>query len=126
MFRKIKLLDQQIKKTNLPVVLHKKSITRYANPISPFKSRMLGYKAGPAYFCVIGSIKKGGIEPQVPARGRTPSNIYKRFSRNISKKQILAQRIRKLYKPCKVLGGYFLCETGSRKWFEYVLKDPHL
>lgn len=102
-----------------------KVIQRINSPIRPFRSRSIGYKNLPGYVVIIAKIKKGGIEPDIPGRGRKPINIYKKFSRSISKINILNDRVSKKYCTLKMLGGYFLYETGSQKWYEFILKDQN-
>lgn len=120
------LLEKRILKNFNPNQIAEKMMQKIPSPIRPFRSRAIGYKNHPGCIVVVARIKKGGIEPDIPCRGRKPSNIYKKYSRSISKLTILSQRVAKKYKTLKLLGGYFLCETGSEIWYEFILKDPLL
>jgi large subunit ribosomal protein L15e len=119
------VLEKRILENFKPTEITAKVIQRINSPIRPFRSRSIGYKNLPGYVVIIAKIKKGGIEPNIPGRGRKPTNIYKKYSRSISKIDILNERVSKKYKTLKMLGGYFLCETGSQKWYEFILKDQN-
>ena len=106
--------------------LDNRKIQKMSAPIRPFKSRMYGYKNQPGYVVCLVKMHKGGIEPRVPSRGRTPSNINRKYTRGISALEIAQNKVRKKYPNLKVLGGYNLSENGQYKWFEIILKDPVL
>ena len=126
MSNKILNLENKIDFNQLVKSLPNKPIIRVSNPFKPFKSRSYGYKKIPGYVVIIGKIKKGGIEPQIPSRGRTPSKIYRKYSRDISHYDILVAKILKKYKPMHLVNGYYLGETHSHIWYEIILKDPNL
>lgn len=103
-----------------------KKIIRIDSPIRAFKSRSVGFKRIPGFVTLLVKVNKGGIDPKIPARGRKPSNIYKKYSRKISKLDIAIQKALDKYNNLKLLKGYFLVENGKQVIFEIILKDPVL
>lgn len=94
--------------------------------LKPFKCRAYGYKNKPYQILVVSSIKRGGIEAKIPARGRTPSKIYKNYSRNISLQRILQNRVARRYLNLELVRSYLLHKNGKRAWYEHYFVDPHL
>ena len=95
-----------------------------SSSLRPYKARIYGYKSVPGNILVVSSIKKGGIEAKIPARGRTPSKIYSKYSRNISLARILKKRVQKRYTNMVCKGQYPVFEDGKRVWFEFFFQDP--
>lgn len=121
--RNVAILSKYIKIKKQDIKSQK--IYRTNKPLSIPKARKYGYKDTPEYISVIGSYKKGGIEPKIPSRGRTPSGIYSKYSRNISLDRILEKKVSKKYQNLKIVGYYWIYEDGKRKWYEFILKDTH-
>lgn len=91
-------------------------------PSRPFKARMYGYRSNSNYVIIHARILKGGIEPCIPVRGRNPSKIYAKYSRNIPLKQILQNRVSKRFTNLKHLRSYYLAEDGQYFYYEHVMK----
>lgn len=89
----------------------------------PTRARALGYKNVPYYLLVISSIRKGGIEARIPSRGRTPSKIYSKFSRNISLQRILEGRTKRRFLNLTLVGSYPIYQNGKRRWYEFLFRD---
>jgi len=103
-------------------ILKKEPFYRVKGPYRIYKSKIYGYKATREFIVVIGRVRKGGIEPKIPSAGRTPSNIYRKYSRSISLFDILKNKIKKKYVNCDTIKGYYLYEKGPFRWFEFILK----
>lgn len=118
---KQKLVDRYLDPHTLP--RYKKSLVKIRSPIKPFRSRQIGYKNTPNHIVVIAKIAKGGLDPRITKKGRCPSNIYKKYSWNISHYEILKNKCLKIYRNMVCLGGYLINETGSHKWYEFILRS---
>ena len=114
---------QLSRKIDLAKLRSQKNYTPIKKPYCPYKARMYGYRALKNNFLItISRIKKGGIECRSKARGRTPSKIYPRFSRNISLRNILSNRLEKKYKNTQLYVTYYLCQDGQYKYFQSLHK----
>lgn len=101
-------------------------LTKLENPIKPHRARTLGYKNIPAYTVYIGSINKGGTEPQIPRKGRSPVNLVRKYSRDISLKDILVNKILKKHRNMTFVGAYILKVDKYKKYYQIILKNTAL
>ena len=122
----VKLTDKLIKDS-----LATKNFKDYASyrteaPLRPGRCRQLGYKSTPEYFTVITSKLCGGINAAHVSRGRTPSKLYRKFSRDISKFDICKNTLAKKYPNYKVLGGYEVYSNSKRVWYQFCFKKAEV
>jgi ribosomal protein L15E len=119
--RTLKLLQRYAEYKNLP-----KKTVNLQRSMRPRRSKTLGYKNAPGFVLYLANIRKGGIEPNIPRKGRKPSNIYKKYSRKLSLKQILQNRIKKKHKNLRFIGSYYIGQNKYNTWYEMFFIDPVL
>lgn len=121
---KIKHLEKRICQNLSVSDFRNVPIYRIEKPIKPFRAKTLGCKTTPGFIYVICRIRKGGTSPFIPPRGRKPSKINQKLSRDVSKFEICVNRVSRIYPNLKYFTGYPVFENGKYKWYEIVLKDP--
>lgn len=95
-------------------------------PMKPHRAKIFGYKNSPQYTVLLSNIRKGGIEPLIPKKGRAPTNNYRKFSRDISLKRILKEKIMKKHPNMDFVCMYLLKVDKYRRWYQIILKNPSL
>ena len=118
--RKFQILKDSLDLTEISL---KDKTTKLDTPLKPWRAKIFGYKNTPAYTVLVASIKKGGIEIQIPRKGRKPVNQIKRFSRRISLQNILLAKLQKKYANMKILTSYLLKTDKYRRWYEVILQN---
>ena len=119
--RTLKTLEKFAEYRDLP-----KKVVNLETSLRPRKSKTLGYKNAPGFVLYLANIRKGGIQPNIPRKGRKPSNIYKKYSRKLSLKQILENRIIRKHRNLRFIGSYYIGENKYSTWYELFFIDPVL
>ena len=125
MRRNYKILEENLS-VMIPQLRSQENYKKVEKPTRPFRARTLGYKCKPYMTLIRAKIQRGGIEPQVPSKGRSPSNIARHKSRKISLLKILAQRVSRRHRNLNLLNYYPIAKDGIYLYAEFIFYQPKM
>lgn len=91
-------------------------------PYKLARARTLGYKNTPEFVSYVSSIKKGGIDARPTKKGRKPMNQCRKYSRDISHKQRVVDKVSRNKSNLKLVGVYLIKKDKVRKYYELIYK----
>src|SRR3989338_5267672 len=103
----------------------KRAVERVPRPTRIERARSLGYKAKQGYIVVRARVEKCGRKRPARRKGRKPTKIGVYFTAKQSKQSIAEKRAARKYPNLEVLNSYYVGESGTHKFFEVILVDPH-
>ena len=101
------------------------AIVRIEKPTRLAKAKTLGYSAKQGIIVVRARVGKGSFRRNRPVHARRPSKTALILNYKPSKLKIAEERVKRVYKNMKPLGGYFLADNGKYKWYEIILADKN-
>lgn len=100
-------------------------ITRVARPTRLARARSLGYRAKQGYIIARVRIGKGGRKRAKIRKGRKPTKLGRKFTASQSAQAIAEKRAVREFPNMEVLNSYYVGESGTHKFFEVIIIDPH-
>ena len=120
--RKYHLLKKVINYENIDLPLR---TLKTKVPYRLGRAKILGYKNTPEYVSYISSTSKGGISARPTKKGRKPMNQCRKYSRDISHKNIIINKIKKNRKNLILVGAYCIKKDKKRVYYEVLFKDKN-
>ena len=101
------------------------SLHRVERPTRLARARRIGYSAIQGIVVIRANIRKGSFrKPSLAAIGRRPKRTgIRKITLNFNHQALLERRISRRYPNMIILGSYYLCETGQKRWYEVILAD---
>ena len=103
----------------------KSAVQRVPRPTRTDRARSLGYRAKQGFIVVRARIEKGGRKRPRPRKGRKPTTIGVYFTPKQSLQTIAEKRAARKFPNMEVLNSYYVGESGTHKFYEVILVDPH-
>ncbi len=115
------------KKENYKIKVRKwkHAAERIAKPTRIARARSLGYRAKQGFIVVRARIEKGGRKRPARRKGRKPTKIGLYFTTKQSLQAIAEKRAARKYPNMEVLNSYYVGESGTHKFYEVIMVDPH-
>ena len=115
------------KKENYKVRVRKwkSAVQRIEQPTRVARARSLGYRAKQGFIVVRARIEKGGRKRPRPRKGRKPTKIGVYFTPKQSHQVIAEKRAARKFPNMEVLNSYHVGESGTHKFYEVIMVDPH-
>ncbi len=101
------------------------TVVRLEGPTNVPRARSLGYKATKEYLIARVRISKGKRARRRVDLGRKPGKNRKKVNPGVPLSQYAEGKARKNFTNLNVTGSYFIGQTGSDKYFEVILFNPH-
>ena len=103
----------------------KSAVERVERPTRIARARSLGYRAKQGFILVCARIEKGGRKRPARRKGRKPTKIGLYFTPKQSHQAIAEKRAARKFPNLEVLNSYYVGESGTHKFYEVILVDPH-
>ncbi|MBI4895981.1 MAG: 50S ribosomal protein L15e [Candidatus Aenigmarchaeota archaeon] len=116
---------ETVYKKQVAMWAHEDVVTRLEHPTRIDKARRLGFKAKQGFVVVRTRIKKGGRKRPAPNKGRKPRSYGRFFTPGMNKQSIAERRVARKFPNLEVLNSYYIGESGTHKFYEVILVDPH-
>ena len=101
------------------------TVVRLEGPTNIPRARSLGYKATKDYLIARVRISKGKRARRRVDLGRKPGKNRKKARPGVTLSQYAEGKAKKKFPSPNVTGSYFVGQTGSDKYFEVILFNPH-
>ena len=103
----------------------KHAVERITRPTRLARARSLGYRAKQGFVVVRARIAKGMRKRPNPRKGRKPTKIGLYFTAKQSSQAIAEKRAARKFPNLEVLNSYYVGESGTHKFYEVIIVDPH-
>lgn len=102
------------------------TVVRAEAPTNPGRAHSVGYRAKKEFIIVRVRTAKGKRRVAKRALGRKPAKKVKFRSLGFSLARMAEMKAEKDFRNFHAVGSYFVGEDGMSKYFEVVLRNPHL
>ncbi|MFH1056686.1 MAG: 50S ribosomal protein L15e [Candidatus Micrarchaeota archaeon] len=99
------------------------SVFRVEKPTNPLSAREVGFKAKREFVVVRVRTPKGKYRRKKPDLGRKPAKNRAKENPGKPWQWFAEKKAKRYHKNLRVLGSYWIGQTGSDQYFEVVLKN---
>ena len=100
-------------------------IKRIAKPSNIRRARSLGYRAKQGFVLARSRIRGGKRKRSTERKGRKPKKSGLFFTTRQSLQAVVEKRVARKFPNLEVLNSYYAGESGTHKFYEVILVDPH-
>lgn len=100
-------------------------VKRVQKPSNIKRARSLGYRAKQGFVIARSRIRSGGRKRSTERKGRKPKKSGLFFTTRQSLQAIVEKRVARKFPNLEVLNSYYAGESGTHKFYEVILVDPH-